>query len=110
MSRSKTIGLAVIILIASAFLVAARDTSKTIEVANYPAITRDAEPQIAARARDAALRGTIAEMSVSVEASPRELPLAENAYDFNKIDSIPGFGTLPPTYDTKPVMPRIGGE
>ena len=38
MSRTKTIGLAVVILIASAFLVAAHNTPTTIEVANPPAI------------------------------------------------------------------------
>lgn len=31
--------------------------------------------------------------------------LSENAYDFNKPDSIPGFGTLPPDYDSKAVRP-----
>ena len=43
-----------------------------------------------------------------VAAPPTALPLAENAYDFNNIDGIPGFATLPPAYDSGPVMPRIG--
>jgi hypothetical protein len=106
MSRTTTIGLAVAILIASAFLVAARDTSKTIEVANYPALTNEVEPQVVARTPRAALNG----ISGSVEASFGVSALAENAYDFNNIDGIPGFGTLPPTYDSAPVMPKIGSQ
>src|SRR5258708_6306811 len=43
-----------------------------------------------------------------VTARSATLPMTENAYDFNNIDGIPGFGTLPPAYDSKPVMPRIG--
>jgi hypothetical protein len=106
MSRTNTIGLALAILIASAFLVAARDTSTTIEVANYPAVTNDVEPQAAARAPRAALNG----ISGSVEASFGVSALAENAYDFNNLDGIPGFGTLPPAYDSTPVMPKIGSK
>jgi len=105
MSRSKTIGLAVVILIASAFLVAARDTSKPIEIAKYPAITKDVEPQAAARRAPSG--AIVGDMSGAIEASP---PLVENAYDFNNIDGIPGFGTLPSTYDSRPVMPKIGSK
>jgi len=36
--------------------------------------------------------------------------LAENSYDFENPDSIPGFGTLPPDYDSGPVMPRMASE
>jgi len=110
MSRSKTIGLAVVILIASAFLVAARDTSKPIEIAKYPAITKGVEPQVAARRVPSG--AIVGEMSRAIEASPplAEPPLVENAYDFNNIDGIPGFGTLPPTYDSTPVMPKIGSK
>ena len=36
--------------------------------------------------------------------------LSENSYDFENPDSIPGFGTLPPDYDSGPVMPRMGSE
>ena len=36
--------------------------------------------------------------------------LAENSYDFENPDSIPGFGTLPPDYESGPVMPRMGSE
>ena len=109
MSRAKTVGLAVVILIASAFLVAAHNTPKTIEVANHPAITGKLEPQSKARLSlappTAAARAASADV---IAAPPATLPLAENAYDFNNIDGIPGFGTLPPAYDSRPVMPRIG--
>ena len=109
MSRAKTVGLAVVILIASAFLVAAHNTPKTIAVANHPAITGKLEPQSKARLSlapsTAAARAASADV---IAAPPTALPLAENAYDFNNIDGIPGFGTLPPAYDSTPVMPRIG--
>jgi hypothetical protein len=109
MSRAKTIGLAVVILITSAFLVAAHNTPKTIEVANHPAISGKPEPQSKARLSRAPSTAAASAASVDVIAAPpTALPLAENAYDFNNIDGIPGFGTLPPTYDSRPVMPRIG--
>ena len=108
MSRAKTVGLAVVLLIASAFLVAAHNTPKTIEVANHPAITGGLEPQSKARLSRAPSTAAASAASADVIAAPTALPLAENAYDFNNIDGIPGFGTLPPAYDSRPVMPRIG--
>ena len=109
MSRTKTIGLAVVILIASAFFVAAHNTPKTIEIANHPAITGKSEPQSKARLlRAPSTAAANAASADAIAAAPAALPLAENAYDFNNIDGIPGFGTLPPTYDSRPVMPRIG--
>jgi len=109
MSRAKTVGLAVVILIASAFLVAAHNTPKTIDVANHPAITEKLEPQSTVRLSRAPSTVAVRTTSTGVIAAPpTALPLAENAYDFNNIDSIPGFGTLPSAYDSRPVMPRIG--
>jgi hypothetical protein len=109
MSRARTVGLAVVILIASAFLVAAHNTPKTIAVANHPAITGKPEPQSNARLSLAPSTAAASAASAGVIVAPSTaLPLAENAYDFNNIDGIPGFGTLPPAYDSRPVMPRIG--
>lgn len=111
MSRTRTIaGLAIAFLIASAFFVAAQDTRKTIELANYPGLAGDAGPQIAALAPhltwSAAAGGVTGPQAVS-GAAPL---LAENAYDFNNIDGIPGFATLPPGYDSAAVMPQIGSQ
>ena len=103
MSRAKTVSLAVVILITSAFLVAAHNTP------NHPAITGEREPQSKARLTQAP--STVAASAAStdiVAAPPAVLPMTENAYDFNNIDGIPGFGTLPPAYDSRPVMPQIG--
>jgi hypothetical protein len=38
------------------------------------------------------------------------LSLSENSWDFTKPDSIPGFGTLPQSYDARAVLPRFSGE
>jgi hypothetical protein len=109
MSRAKTVSLAVVILIASAFLVAAHNTPKSIEAANHPAISGEREPQSMARLSRAPSTAAASAASADVVAAPpAALPMTENAYDFNNIDGIPGFGTLPPAYDSKPVMPRIG--
>ena len=36
--------------------------------------------------------------------------LSENSWDFTKPESIPGFGPLPPGYDTRPLLPRFSGS
>ena len=36
--------------------------------------------------------------------------LAENSWDFEHLDSIPGFGTLPQSYDVRPVLPRFSAD
>jgi hypothetical protein len=107
MSRGKTVGLAIAILIASAFLVTAHNAPKTIEIANRPAITEKLEPQSKARLARAPSSVAAGVASTDIMAA---LPMAENAYDFSKIDSSPGFGTLPTAYDSRPVMPRIGSQ
>jgi hypothetical protein len=111
MSRGKTVGLAIAILIASAFLVTAHNAPKTIEIANHPAVTGKPELQSQARlSRAPSVSAASAASADIIAATPTALPLAENAYDFSNIDSIPGFGTLPTGYDSRPVMPRIGSQ
>ena len=111
MSRAKTVSLAVVILIASAFLVAAHNTPKTIDIAGHPAISGKLEPRSTARLSRAPSSAAASATSADIIAAPpTALPLAENAYDFDNIDGIPGFGTLPLAYDSTPVMPRIGSQ
>jgi hypothetical protein len=38
------------------------------------------------------------------------LSLTENAWDFTKPDSIPGFGTLPQNYDARAILPKFSGK
>jgi hypothetical protein len=48
--------------------------------------------------------------SVDVAKAGILLSLTENSWDFTKPDSIPGFGTLPQTYDAKAVLPKLSGK
>lgn len=90
--------LAAILLIASAGLAAAQDQAKPVDVATYPAIGHVIEQPPVARP-----------LPLTSDAAGA-VPLAENAYDFNNPDSIPGFGTLPPNYDTSRLIPRMASE
>jgi hypothetical protein len=87
-----------ILFIASTGIAAAQDAP--LDVAAYPAITGAVGAPPSARL-------PLGEQS-AVVAGPSGL--AENAYDFTNPDSIPGFGTLPPDYDSSGVMPRIGSQ
>lgn len=43
-------------------------------------------------------------------ASSTSLSLTENSWDFTKPDSIPGFGTLPQSYDAQAALPKLSGK
>jgi hypothetical protein len=48
--------------------------------------------------------------TLDVAKAGASLSLAENAWDFTKPDSIPGFGTLPQNYDARAVLPKFSGK
>jgi hypothetical protein len=48
--------------------------------------------------------------SVDVVKADTSLGLAENAWDFTKPNSIPGFGNLPQNYDARAVLPKFSGK
>ena len=108
-ARHTTSVLAIISLIASAAHISAQDRNAPLDVANVPAsagafVLRDAD---ALRSQSTATFGVL-EHIVNVESG--SIALSENAWDFTKPDSIPGFGSLPPSYDSGPVMPQISGK
>ncbi len=51
-----------------------------------------------------------ASASVDVAKAGTSLSLTENSWDFTKPNSIPGFGTLPQTYDAQAVLPKLSGK
>jgi hypothetical protein len=98
MSTLTKLGFTTVLFIASIGIGAAQDAS--LDVAAYPAITNPLGAPPSARV-------PLGQES-AVVAGPSGL--SENAYDFTNPDSIPGFGTLPPDYDSSGVMPRIGSQ
>ena len=96
MSLHAKLGFTAVLFIASIGTAVAQDATPLDFVASYPPITNPVGAQPAARGPQRAA------------ADPRGL--AENSYDFTNPDSIPGFGTLPPSYDSRRVMPLIGSE
>ena len=106
-ARSTTNLLASIFLIASAAHISAQDANAPLDVANVPASTgafvlRDGDQL---RSQSIATFGVLEHNVVSGSTA-----LLENAWDFTKPDSIPGFGALPLNYDSAPVMPQISGR
>ena len=51
-----------------------------------------------------------ASASVDVGTPGALLSLTENSWDFTKPDSIPGFGTLPPNYDARAILPKSSSK
>jgi hypothetical protein len=101
--------LAITFLIASAAHISAQDANAPLDVANVPASTgafvlRDVDQL---RSQSSATFGLPAHIGDLESGSSA---LSENAWDFTKPDSIPGFGALPPSYDSAPVMPQISGK
>ena len=106
-TRYTTSLLAIIFVIASAAHISAQDANAPRDVANVPASTgafvlRDADQL---RSQSTAAFGVLEH---NVESG--STALSENAWDFSRPDLIPGFGTLPPNYDSAPVMPQISGK
>jgi hypothetical protein len=65
----------------------------------------------------AILIGSIGPISAQQASAPVDaatpaalLSLTENAWDFTKPDSIPGFGTLPQNYDARALLPKSSGK
>lgn len=51
-----------------------------------------------------------ASASLDVAKAGTSIGLTENAWDFTKPDSIPGFGTLPQNYDARALLPKSSGK
>ena len=105
-ARYTTSILVVVSLIVSAAPLRAQDASAPQGVANIPAnagafAPRDLERNPSMTAFGVPARGADAENGSA---------LLENGWDFTRPDSIPGFGSLPFGYDSRPVMPQISGK
>jgi len=98
--------LAVVSLIASAAPLRAQDASTQHDGANIPANAGAFAP------RDLERYPSMTTFGVPARAADAEngSALLENAWDFTRPDSIPGFGSLPFGYDSRPVMPQISGK
>jgi hypothetical protein len=108
-ARHTTSALAIIFLIASAAHINAQDGNAPLDVANVPASAGAFVP----RHVDQLRTQSAITFGIPVHAGDAEngsTILSENAWDFSKPDSIPGFGTLPPSYNARPVMPQMSGK
>ena len=108
MSIHAKLGLAAVLFATSITLGAAQNAP--LDIVRYPAAGGPSGGQQSVRAPLAPPSAGIGSARAPSEASGGPGGLAENAYDFTNPDSIPGFGTLPPNYDSSGVMPRIGSE
>jgi len=100
--------LAVISLIVSAAPLRAQDASAPHDVANIPANAGAFAPRDVDLQRNQSI--TFGVPAHAADAENGATALFENAWDFSKPDSIPGFGSLPSGYDSRPVMPQISGK
>jgi len=106
-ARYTTSILAVVSLIVSAAPLRAQDASTLHDVANIPANTGAFAP------RDLERNPSMTTFGIPAHAADAEngsTALSENAWDFTRPDSIPGFGSLPFGYDSRPVMSQISGK
>jgi len=107
-ARNVTSALAVAILVATSQPGVTQETGAPVDLANIPA----ASGAYLHQELDRGLKPSSSRVSpVGIGELSRNPPgLAENAWDFTNPDSIPGFGTLPQNYDSRPVLPRFSGE
>lgn len=106
MSARYTTSILVVVSLIVAAPLRAQDASAPHDAANIPAnagafAPRDLERNPSMTAFGAPARAADAESSAA---------LFENAWDFTRPDSIPGFGSLPFGYDSRAVMPQISGN
>ena len=102
MSARYTTSILVVVSLIVAAPLRAQDASAPHDAANAGAFApRDLERNPSMTAFGAPARAADAESSAA---------LFENAWDFTRPDSIPGFGSLPFGYDSRPVMPQISGK
>lgn len=87
---------------------ATQETGAPLDVANIPAAAGAyAHQDVEFRRRPSSSRVA----PIGIGETSRNLPgLSENSWDFTNPDSIPGFGTLPHGYDTRPFLPRFSGD
>ena len=97
--------LAIIFLVASTPYGGAQERGGPLDVANAAGIGASAFRDIPQSTRPAATLDVLEHV-----ADENGLSLSENAWDFTRPDSIPGFGSLPRNYDSRRVMPQISGE
>lgn len=85
----------------------AEDKGKSLEVAKLPTggvITSRDVGLLHARSADS-------HVIPDAEGSASGFPsLSENSWDFTNPNSVPGFGALPPSYDSRSVLPRFSGQ
>ena|SRR5437764_537851 len=100
--------LAIAILIALTGPGATQETGAALDVANMPAASGAyAQQDLEFRRKPTSSRAVPVGIGEIMHSSPG---LSENAWDFGNPDSIPGFGTLPQGYDSRPLLPRFSGE
>src|SRR5437016_2294902 len=100
--------LAIAILIALTGPGATQETGAPLDVANIPAAAGAyVHQELELRRKPSASRAVPIGIGEILHSSPG---LSENSWDFGNPDSIPGFGTLPRGYDSRPVLPRLSGE
>lgn len=97
--------LAIIFLVAFAPYAGAQEQSGQLDVANAAGTGAFAFRDIPHSALPAATLDVLEHV-----ADENGLSLSENAWDFTRPDSIPGFGSLPRNYDSRRVMPQISGD
>ena len=102
-ARCTTTVLAVVSLIVSAAPLRAQDARTLHDVTNIA-------PNAGAFApHDLERYPSVMTFGVPGRAADAE-SLLENAWDFTRPESIPGFGSLPFGYDSRPLMPQISGK
>jgi hypothetical protein len=106
MSARYTTSILVVVSLIVAAPLRAQDASAQHGVANIPANAGAFVP------RDLERNPSMTAFGVPARAADAEngSALLENGWDFTRPDSIPGFGSLPFGYDSRPVMPQISGK
>ena len=108
MSARYTTSILVVVSLIVAAPLRAQDASAQHGVANIPANAGAFAPRDVDLQRNQSI--TFGVPAHAADAENSSTALSENAWDFSKPDSIPGFGSLPSGYDSRPVMPQISGK
>jgi hypothetical protein len=107
---NKSLLLALALLAVSAMIGAAQYVSRPVDIAVIPAAPTVADPVSIVQPAYTPLNAAVGGTASHVETLFGTATLSENSYDFGNLDGVPGFGTLPPAYDSTPVMPKIGSR
>jgi hypothetical protein len=102
--KSAATAFAIALLLGSTAQVRAQETDAPLDTAHIPSRAGAFAPG------DTELRHSAATATFGMPAQAGgTLDLCENAWDFSKPDTIPGFGSLPPNY-ARSLLPRFSGE